>query len=225
MKLLDKIVVQLDSGKVLQRLHLGGEKHLHDVRELIEIAHSLIDPRVIYDVSQITGKNGDTVDIDGVRFTSRVLRINLERTRQVFPYIMTIGKELENKAASLENIMKQFCLDTIGNIALDHVGKYFQEHLLKTYKLGKISEMNPGSLKDWPATQQKQLFSIFGNVDALIGVRLTDSFMMVPRKSVSGIYFASETMFYNCQLCRRRNCEERQAPYDKNLEDKYVRKA
>ncbi len=81
--------------------------------------------------------------------------------------------------------------------------------------------MNPGSLEDWPITQQKQLFSIFGNVEDLIGVKLTDSFLMIPRKSVSGIYFPTEVMFYSCQLCQRKNCEERQAPYDKSLEDKY----
>ncbi|MGD8505680.1 MAG: vitamin B12 dependent-methionine synthase activation domain-containing protein [Candidatus Bathyarchaeota archaeon] len=218
-------MVQLDSEKVLQRLHLTKEKHLVDVQELTEIAHSLIEPKVVYDVSQITSKNGDTVDIDGVRFTSRVLRVNLERTRRVFPYVMTIGKELENRAASFGDVMKKFCLETIGNMALDHIGRHLEEYLLRTYRLGKISEMNPGSLEDWPITQQKQLFSILGNVERLIGVTLTDSFMMTPRKSVSGIYFPTETMFYNCQLCRRRNCEERQAPYDKNLEAKYARKA
>ncbi|MBC8461851.1 MAG: hypothetical protein H8D67_28105 [Deltaproteobacteria bacterium] len=33
--------------------------------------------------------------------------------------------------------------------------------------------------------QQKELFSIFGNVEDLIGVKLTDSYLMIPNKSVS----------------------------------------
>ncbi len=225
MELLDNIVVQIDPEKVLKRLHLDKEKHLEEIQELTEIAHSLIAPRVVYEVSYVTYKNEDTVEIDGVRFTSRVLRVNLDKINRVFPYIMTIGKELENKATSIGNIMEQFYLETIGNIALDHIGEHFEEHLERKYRLGKkISEMNPGSLEDWPITQQKQLFSIFGNVEDLIGVKLTDSFLMIPRKSVSGIYFPTEVMFYSCQLCQRKNCEERQAPYDENLKDKYMRR-
>lgn len=221
MELLDDVSVQLDPEEVLRRLHLGKEKYLEDVQEVIEIAHSIIYPKVIYEVSYVDNKNEDTVDIDGVRFTSRVLRVNLDKIKRVFPYIMTIGKELENKATSFGDILKRYYLETIGNVALDSIGKYLEDHLRKKYRLGKISEMNPGSLENWPITQQKQLFSIFGNVEDLIGVKLTDSFLMIPRKSVSGIYFPTEVMFYSCQLCPRKKCEERQAPYDKNLKDRY----
>lgn len=225
MELLDDISVQLDPEEVLKRLHLDKEKYVEDVQELIEIAHSIINPKVIYEVSYVDNKNEDTVDIDGVRFTSRVLRVNLDKIKRVFPYIMTIGEELENKAKSIGNIVKQLYLETIGNIALDIIGTYLEDYLKRKYRLGKISEMNPGSLEDWPITQQEQMFSIFGNVEDLVGVKLTDSFLMIPRKSVSGIYFPTEVTFYSCQLCPRKNCEERQAPYDENLEDKYSARA
>ena len=220
MELLDKIPVQLDSDKVVSRLHLG-EKYLEAIQEAIEIAHSLIKPQVVYEVSYVTHKNTDSVDIDDVRFTSRVLRVNLDRVNRVFPYIMTIGAELENKATSSKDLMKQFYLETMGDLALDHIGTYLEEHLTTKYRLGKISEMNPGSLEDWPITEQKPLFSIFGDVHDLIGVKLTESFLMIPRKSVSGIYFPKEVTFYSCQLCPRENCEERQAPYDETLKAKY----
>jgi len=188
---------------------------------LIETAHSVMRPRVIYEVSYVTDRNENTVDIDGVRFTSRVLRVNLDGIERVFPYVMTIGRELENTATSLGNIVKQFYLETIGDIALDHVGEYLEDHLKRKYGLEKISEMNPGSLEDWPITQQKNLFSILGNVEDLAGVKLTESLLMIPRKSVSGIYFPTEVTFYSCQLCARKNCTQRQAPYDENLKDKY----
>lgn len=220
MELLDKITVQLNPKEVLRQLHLGTE-HLEGVQELVETTHSLIRPRVIYEVSYVTHRNENTVDIDGVRFTSRVLRVNLDGIERVFPYVVTIGRELENTATSLGNIVKQFYLETIGDIALDHVGKYLEDHLKRKYGLGKISEMNPGSLEDWPITQQKNLFSILGNVEDLAGVKLTESLLMIPRKSVSGIYFPTEVTFYSCQLCPRKNCEQRQAPYDENLKDKY----
>ena len=41
------------------------------------------------------------------------------------------------------------------------------------YEPGKLSSMSPGSLEDWPISQQRPLFSLFGDVEAKIGVKLT----------------------------------------------------
>ena len=224
MAVLDNIPIHLDPEEVLKRLHLDEKRgYLNAVQELVEIANSVIHPKVIYEVSYVDNKNEDTVDIGGIRFTSRVLRVNLDKIGRVFPYIVTIGKELEDKAASFDNLLKQYCLDEIGNVALSLVGQYLEDYLKKEYKLGQISSMSPGggSLKDWPITQQKQLFSIFDNVEDLVGVKLTPSLLMIPRKSESGMYFPTEVKFYSCQLCPRERCQDRQAPYDKNLAESY----
>ncbi len=222
MEVLDNIPIHLDPGEVLKGLHLDEKRgYLNAVQELVEIANSVIHPKVIYEVSYVDNKNEDTVDIGGIRFTSRVLRVNLDKIGRVFPYIVTIGKELEDKAASFDNLLKQYCLDEIGDEALYLLRRCLEDYLKKKYRLGQISNMSPGSLKDWPITQQKQLFSIFGNVEALIGVKLTDSLLMIPRKSESGMYFPTEVKFYSCQLCPRERCQDRQAPYDKNLAESY----
>ena len=86
--------------------------------------------------------------------------------------------------------------------------------------------MAPGSgtTDVWPITQQKELFSIFGNVEDLIGVRLTDKYLMIPIKSVSGILFQTETTFETCQLCPREACIGRRAKYDPDLVRKYREK-
>lgn len=86
-----------------------------------------------------------------------------------------------------------------------------------------MSRMAPGSgaADVWPITQQKELFSIFGNVENLIGVRLTDTCLMIPIKSVSGIFFQTETTFETCQLCPREACVGRRVSYDPDLVKKY----
>ena len=76
-------------------------------------------------------------------------------------------------------------------------------------------------MDDWPITQQKELFSLFGDVEELIGVTLTESCLMVPLKSSSGIYFPTEVTFETCQLCPREVCESRRAPYDRALAREY----
>jgi hypothetical protein len=82
--------------------------------------------------------------------------------------------------------------------------------------------MNPGSLADWPIGQQVPLFSLLGDTERAVGVRLSSSLLMIPRKSVSGFQFPSEETFASCQLCPRSVCPNRRAPYDNALfEEKY----
>jgi hypothetical protein len=75
--------------------------------------------------------------------------------------------------------------------------------------------MNPGSgnRNFWPIGQQRQLFQLLGDVEASVGVRLTDSFLMTPNKTVSGILFPTDVPFVSCQLCTRENCPRRRAQY------------
>jgi len=224
MEILDDIPIHLDVEQVLKELHLNERREQFGiVKNLVEIANSIIHPKAIYEMSYVDNKNEGTVDIEGIKFTSRVLRINLDKVGKVFPFIITIGKELEDKMASFDNLLEQYYLDEIGNVALGLIGKYLEEHLKKEYRIGKISSMYPGmgELQDWPITQQEQLFSLFGNVEELIGVKLTPSMLMIPRKSESGIYFPTEVKFTSCQICSRERCKERHAPYDKELAESY----
>jgi len=227
-QILEKIPVHLDAEGVLKKLHIdkkankkGFLDYSNIIQELVEIANSVIEAKAIYRVSYVEDKNENTIDIDGVRFTSHVLRVNLDKVGRVFPYIITIGNELEKRADSFDSLIKQYCLGEIGDEALNMATGYIEGYLKREYQLGQISSMHPGSLKGWPIHQQKELFSLFDNVEDSIGVTLTNSLVMNPRKSLSGISFPTEVKFYSCQLCPRERCDERKAPYDKKLEEKY----
>ena len=86
--------------------------------------------------------------------------------------------------------------------------------LQERWGLPGLAAMDPGSLEDWPITEQPKLFSIFGDTEGLVGVRLTDSLLMLPRKSISGILFPSEEGFQSCQLCDRAHCPGRRSSSD-----------
>jgi hypothetical protein len=83
--------------------------------------------------------------------------------------------------------------------------------------------MSPGSLGEWPLSQQRPLFASLGDVAGAIGVRLSESLLMVPAKSVSGVCFPTEESFESCQLCPREDCPGRRAPYDETLYDRKYR--
>ena len=226
MEVLDSIPFRLDVEAVLKQLHQNkGNKYIGAiVQELIEIVRPIAKPKAIYKVSYVENKNEASVYIDGVRFTSRVLRVNLDKVERVFPYVATCGRELDEIAVPSDDYMKYYCLDVIKEMTLRSAISYLTDYLTRNYALGQMSRMHPGSLEDWPITQQKNLFSIFGNVEDLVGVKLTESFLMIPIKSVSGICFPTEIRFESCQLCPREVCSERRAPYDPDLVRKYKEK-
>jgi len=133
----------------------------------------------------------------------------------VVPYAATCGTELDAWAGGFTDIYEQFIADSLKALYLSAVQeKLFSEVKNNFFNRKKhISSLNPGSLSEWPITGQSQLFRILGEVSGDIGIVLTESFLMIPNKSVSGIFFGSEEEFHNCQLCPRDDCPNRRAPY------------
>jgi hypothetical protein len=159
-------------------------------------------------------KGTEGVTIDGVRFRSRVLRDNLDEVGRVFPFVLTVGAAVDALIEKTGDVLEKYFLGEIANIALSETGRSFESHLCAQFALEKISCMTPGSLQDWPIEGQKNLFALLPDVETSVGVRLTDNLLMLPRKSVAGIYFPSEVSFSSCQLCPRRLCDDRWARYD-----------
>jgi cobalamin-dependent methionine synthase I len=126
---------------------------------------------------------------------------------------------LENVPDVAGDPLREYWLEEVKAMALGAARSHVREHIDRKYRPGKMSNMAPGSLEDWPVTQQTQLFSLLGDVEGAIGVTLTDSFLMVPLKSVSGMLFPTERSFESCQLCPREGCPGRAAPYDEHLWD------
>lgn len=228
MEVLNNIPVKLDLEAVFKQMHVRNksESMRKSIQELIEIARLIAKPKAIYEVSYVDNKNEDSLDIGGVRFTSRVLRVNLDKVGRVFPFVVTCGRELDEIVFPSHEFIKSYYLDQIKETVLVLAMSYLEDYLRKKYALGRMSTMAPGegSMEDWPITQQKELLSIFSNVEELIGVKLTEALLMVPLKSVSGIFFPTRVEFISCQLCPREACEGRKAPYNPDLVKKYREK-
>ncbi len=228
MEVLNSIPIELGLEAVIKRMRLRNRSDniLGHIREMLDIARPIAKPKAVFDVAYIENKNDDSMEIGGVKFNSRVLRINLDKVERVFPYVVTCGRELDEIDIPSTDFIKGYFLDQIKETAVVLARQYVEGYLKKRYALGQLSRMAPGAGAgdDWPITQQKELFSFFGGrekVEELIGVRLTDSFLMVPIKSVSGIFFPTEIRFESCQICPREQCIGRRAPYDAEVVKKY----
>ena len=216
--ILDPIDISLTAAELQKRLRLQDKQA---ARGLIEKAMPLMAPKAAYRICYVEEKAVDSVVVERVEFTSRVLRRNLSDVGRVFAFVLTLGDALEGHVEACEDLLQKYYLDEIGNMALRKARIKLERHLRKRYGLDKVACMSPGSLPDWPIEQQKDLFRLLGGIAAAAGVRLTESMLMLPRKSVSGVYFPSEVSFFSCQLCPRERCEGRKAPYDAALARDY----
>jgi hypothetical protein len=189
----------------------------HAFSQLLEEAKRKANPRALYRESYVEKGDNNAFSVDGIRLNSRVLKINLEGKYRIFPFLATCGIELEEWSEKHSDILLKYFSDYIKNTALTAAVDFLKDYIKKTYSIPEISSMSPGSLNDWPIEQQEPLFQILGNSAELSGVVLTESFLMKPSKSISGIIFPVEESFESCMLCPRENCPERRADYDREL--------
>ncbi len=221
--ILDEIPFDIDVPGFLELLRLPADhKMASEVRELCAEALLIARPRAMYREAGIDTRSDDMVTIESIPFRSKLLSTNLRDAHTVYPFVLTCGMELEMWSNHFDDILRKFWADSIKGMALGAALKAFDEHLGRSAGAENLSAMNPGSLEDWPIEEQRVLFKLLGNVQEAIGVSLTESCMMVPIKSISGLRFISEEGFVNCQLCDREKCPGRRAPYDEHLKaEKY----
>ena len=221
MEKLQNISVRLSLAEIGQRLHMTQDDHLNSLQPLVDIAQKLIEPKAVYAICFIDEKLRDAIVVHGLTLKSRVMRKNLDRVERIFPFVITLGSKLGEKQNASSDLLENFYLDTIGNVALNSARKQLKRHLQSKYALDKMASMAPGSLPDWPIEEQVPLFKLLGDVETAIGVKLNTSLLMIPSKSISGVYFPTEKSFFSCQLCPRERCESRKAKYDEKLAGEY----
>jgi hypothetical protein len=221
--ILDEIQFGADIEVVAKRVRVDPSSPLYDeLVSYVRQAQVVARPKAMYRVGYLGERGEDWVTIEGQRFTSRILRVNLEPVHRVFVYLATCGRELQEWAEGRTDPLEQYWSNVVQEAALRAASRALSTHVNELYDPGRTSTMAPGSLGEWPLSEQRPLFALLGDTEAAIGVRLSESLLMVPTKSVSGIRFVTEERFESCQLCPRSDCPGRRAPYDTELyERKY----
>ncbi|NLE46745.1 MAG: vitamin B12 dependent methionine synthase, partial [Chloroflexi bacterium] len=219
--ILDQVPFRLNRSLLMKKLRIKEDtRYSREFLALADEVEAIARPKALYRVSFIDSLEQDQVVIDGVTFRSRVLAVNLEAVHRVFPYTATCGVEVDDWSHSVHDLLHSFWVDTMKELAVRAAMAQLRLQVKRRFEPGRISAMSPGSLGDWPIQQQKPLFALLGDAEAQIGVRLNDSFLMIPSKSVSGIWFPTQTNFESCQLCPRDRCPGRRSAYDPGLYEK-----
>ena len=213
--LLDTIPVSLTIDEIIKKLMLEEEDDIDLVTGLFAKAMELARPKALYKVAYVESIEDPDVLIDEVLFSSAVLARNMEGVHRVFSYVCTCGTEVDEWSHTETDFIVSYWLDIIKERIHYCAGSYLREYVKKKYGIKTLSAINPGSgnVNNWPITQQWELFKLIGGVTEDIGVKLTDSSLMLPTKSTSGLLYGSEKEFINCSLCERENCPNRRAEF------------
>jgi len=158
------------------------------------------------------------VEIDSRQFVGKALHI-LQTIHRVFPYVVTCGNEMEQFDLERLDFLAPYWLDAIKNQALGTARKALIAYCKETLGISRPSSVNPGSgnVDIWPIEQMGTLFSLLDDT-VYDYVRLTESSLMIPNKSIAGLMFApTDENYESCAHCERPNCPSRRVPFEKRL--------
>jgi hypothetical protein len=188
------------------------------VAEALQKAESLCDIRGAFcfaEKCEFTSGNSHLV-IDGIEFgIGKTVAKELRDSSSMALFICTAGEGISRCSQEMlkgENPVLGYVLDVLGSMiveaAIDKMQKEIKQ-MAHDQGLSITNRYSPGYCK-WSVADQHQLFSFFP-IDCC-GIRLTDSALMHPIKSVSGIIgIGKEVKYrdYTCDLCNQADCFHR----------------
>lgn len=211
---LDHVPVEFDLEAISRKLRVRPDqtKMLDRLKRLAEEAARVARPKAAARLCGLTLLDEDHVRVGDVAFTSPLLRQNMAELRRAFPYLATEGREMADWSLGLESSLDRMFACGLREAAVKRAETLLEQTLVEQFGLKQVSSMNPGSLKVWPLTEQTPLFELLAPLPEKLDVSLLPTLMMNPEYSVSGIFFQTDTKYYNCQLCPMENCPNRKAP-------------
>ncbi len=182
-------------------LRLQGYRRLDAVAPIVveaagqmaALAETLVAPRAWRWVGRLDGVTPDgAVRLHGgPAFCSRALARRLATAESVVAVLLTVGPDLEHRAQEMlrdGHLVEGLLLDSAGWVAIDACLADLRRRLAAEAQeqgLGLGARMAPG-FGDWGLEQQRGLFALFEG--AGVTVRLTEAAVLVPLKSVTGLY-------------------------------------
>ncbi|MHA1220734.1 MAG: vitamin B12 dependent-methionine synthase activation domain-containing protein [Candidatus Heimdallarchaeota archaeon] len=215
MKILEEFQVQFDTKEILQLLSSNNAKKKKDrkpsaelkaeISDLLKRAKEMIYPKVGYDF------------IDSENLQPRFL---FKKSEQTVLVVCTIGKRLEDESSKYiakGQLSQGVILDAIASHAAEQVAEYANDHIIT-----EIKEMyqdkqftvrfSPGYCQWTIEEGQELIFSMLPTQE--IGIQLSNSYMMIPRKSISfamniGTKVDKKLGLRECETCNLKNCSFR----------------
>lgn len=185
------------------------------IEELLKESEEISKIKAQYSIFHDVKFNNEnkSVEIKNVVFDIKKIVFNqIKKSDSVAIFLCTAGEEIgirSRKAMQERDMLRGYIYDVIGSEAVEATADLMQDDLEKAAKsIGlKITNRYSPGYCDWNVAEQHKLFELMP--DNFCGIRLTDSALMDPEKSVSGIIGIGENVRFNpytCGMCDMKDC-------------------
>ena len=179
----EDVLVRMGANKYRTKIDTKIET---SILETIDLAKKLLQPK--YAISMATKNVKDNeIFLEDFRISSKDIFKLLENSESVCGLIATIGFSIDSKISFFleqKEIMPAFILDSVGSVAIEELVQNICDDI-KTKYGNTTMRFSPG-YGDWPIQNQKDFLQWLGAEK--IGIALSPSFQMIPRKSVSALF-------------------------------------
>ncbi|MBN1821809.1 MAG: hypothetical protein JXR31_08130 [Prolixibacteraceae bacterium] len=202
------ILMGYEEGEIPEPFPVMIEEGLQKAPELCEIQGGY---RIFFDVE--VNRPEKIIRINDTKFhPGKIVTTQLRKSSQAALFICTAGKGISDYSKKLmkENqLMEGYVLDVIGSVTVEKAMDLIEVDLLLEMQkqgLGITDRYSPGYC-NWSVGEQQKLFALMP--ENFCEVTLSDSSLMDPVKSVSGIIGIGEDLKqkgYQCNWCNDKNC-------------------
>jgi hypothetical protein len=159
----------------------------------------------------------DEIEMAGTRFrTGKIIRKLLAKSEEYAFFAATAGPGPENLSRSLiggGHYLEGYITDLVGSGIVEEVASLLHRHIgeeASSSGLKVTNRYSPGYCS-WDVSEQQKLFSLLPS--GCCGITLSDSSLMSPIKSISGIIGIGSSVDYSeyiCEICSMKDCVFRQ---------------
>ncbi len=157
--------------------------------------------------------NGSDIHIDDAVFYSKnIVSTPLKKMKEAVLFVGTIGHEFDTWSKNTFNNgdpLGGYIIDLIGSELAESTADWIENEIVSMANIEnkKCSNRYSPGYCGWNVSEQHKLFSFFP--ENFCGISLTETALMKPHKSVSGIIGISEDIIrreYPCDVCNVSHC-------------------
>ena len=194
---------------------IPDEDTLQEVERVLQEVSSFLQPSFCFFVKYgVLDLEQNTLTIDDTALSiGKIIARQLRGAEAYAFFVCTAGMAFEEYQRMLMkkgDMVRVFIADALGSLIAEKAADRMEESLqMSIDKLGwkHTNRFSPGYCS-WHVSQQQLLFPLFGTPEPC-GVHLSDSSLMTPIKSVSGVIGVGPNvrhLDYTCGLCNFEKC-------------------
>lgn len=145
----------------------------------------------------------------------KIITAQIRKSEKAALFVCTIGSAMEGWAKEMNSVgdfTTAYIIDTVASITVESAVDILHDHIESQmlYRGMKITNRYSPGYCNWNVSEQHLLFSLLPQ--KFCGITLTESALMLPVKSISGIIGIGSNVKYSkyaCDRCGVRDCTHR----------------